>query len=159
MKVRIAEWLAHDTRVIEIVDFGSVDETYPTVAQSAGEAVAAKRIDRAILVCGTGLGVCITANKVPGVRAAVAHESYSLERSILSNNCQVVCFGSRIIAAESAVRLVDEWLNLEFDPTSRSAAKVQLITNYESRSHEVKFQLLGETPPSSPDAYQGEPHD
>jgi ribose 5-phosphate isomerase B len=74
----------------------------------------------------------ISANKVPGVRAAVVHDGYSAERSVLSNNCQVMTLGSRIIAEVSALRLVNEWLGYEFDPASPSAAKLQVIEDYET---------------------------
>lgn len=74
----------------------------------------------------------ISANKVPGVRATVAHDSYSVERSILSNNCQILTFGARIINIELAKKLTAEWLTYEFDKQSLSASKVQEITKYES---------------------------
>jgi len=69
--------------------------------------------------------------QVPGIRAAVVHDSYAAERSVLSNDCQIMAMGSRIIAGVSAYRLVDEWLGYEFDPTSPSAAKLRLIEEYE----------------------------
>ena len=92
----------------------------------AGEA------DRALLVCGTGLGVAISANKVPGVRAVTAHDSYSVERSVLSNDAQVLCFGQRVVGLGLARRLASEWLDYHFDQNSRSAAKVQVLTSYEA---------------------------
>jgi ribose 5-phosphate isomerase B len=88
--------------------------------------------DRALLICGTGIGMAISANKVPGVRATTAHDIYSLERSVLSNNCQVLALGGRVIAPELAWSLVDRWLDLNFDDKSPSAAKVQIINNYEA---------------------------
>ena len=87
--------------------------------------------DRALLVCGTGLGVAISANKVPGVRAVTAHDSFSVERAILSNDAQVLCFGQRVIGIELARRLAAEWLGYQFDPESASAEKVAAISGYE----------------------------
>jgi ribose 5-phosphate isomerase B len=87
--------------------------------------------DRALLLCGTGLGVAISANKVPGIRAVTAHDSFSVERAILSNDAQVLCFGQRVIGIELARRLVKEWLGYRFDPQSASAAKVAAINDYE----------------------------
>lgn len=87
--------------------------------------------DRALLVCGTGLGVAISANKVEGIRAVTAHDPYSVERSVLSNNAQVLCFGQRVIGLELAKKLVDEWVELRFDESSASAEKVRDIGNYE----------------------------
>ena len=88
-------------------------------------------VDRALLLCGTGLGVAIAANKVPGVRAVTAHDSYSVERAVLSNNAQVLTMGQRVIGLELARRLAREWLGYTFDPGSASAAKVALIDGYD----------------------------
>jgi ribose 5-phosphate isomerase B len=85
-----------------------------------------------LLICGTGLGVAISANKVPGIRAVTAHDCYSVERSVLSNNAQVLTMGQRVIGLELAKRLVTEWLGYHFDPTSASAQKVDSISSYET---------------------------
>jgi ribose 5-phosphate isomerase B len=77
--------------------------------------------------------MAISANKVPGIRATVAHDSYSVERSVLSNDCQVLTLGARVVGLELAKRLVDEWLGYEFDPGSQSAAKVAVISEFEER--------------------------
>ena len=126
--------LAEDPRV-EVRDFGVPDAgdatAYPHVGLAVAEAVARGEARRGLLVCGTGIGMAITANKVPGVRATVAHDSYSVERSVLSNACQVLTLGARVIGPELARRLVDEWLSYEFDPASASAEKVAVITAYE----------------------------
>jgi ribose 5-phosphate isomerase B len=120
--------------VASVVDVG-VDATghtpYPTVAIAAAELVAAGKADRALLVCGTGLGVAISANKVPGIRAVTAHDSYSVERSVLSNNAQVLTFGQRVVGLELARRLAREWLTYRFDESSASAEKVKVLTDYE----------------------------
>lgn len=104
---------------------------YPSVAIAAAELVAAGKADRALLVCGTGLGVAIAANKVPGVRAVTAHDPFSVKRSVLSNNAQILCFGQRVVGLELARRLAKEWLAYRFDETSPSAAKVQILKDYE----------------------------
>jgi ribose 5-phosphate isomerase B len=104
---------------------------YTSVAMAAAELVARGKADRALLVCGTGLGVAIAANKVSGVRAVTAHDSFSVERSVLSNNAQVLTFGQRVIGLELARRLAREWLTYTFDESSASAAKVTLIKDYE----------------------------
>src|SRR5215218_4487538 len=128
--------LKADDRVAEVTDIGvGTDEStaYPHIAVAAARMVAEGKADRALLVCGTGLGVAISANKVPGVRAVTAHDSFSVERSVLSNNAQVLCFGQRVIGIELARRLAREWLGYEFDPTSASASKVEAISSYEGR--------------------------
>lgn len=119
-----------------IVDFGVPDAdtptAYPHIALDVAQAVAAGDADRGLLICGTGIGMAISANKVPGIRATVAHDSYSVERSVLSNNCQILTLGARVIGPELALRLVDEWLTYEFDAASASAAKVALIDAWEA---------------------------
>src|SRR5258705_8637067 len=126
--------LRADDRVVEVTDIGvGSDENtaYPHVAVAAARLVAEGKADRALLVCGTGLGVAISANKVPGIRAVTAHDSFSVERAILSNDAQVLCFGQRVIGIELARRLVREWLGYRFDPESASAEKVAAICDYE----------------------------
>lgn len=120
--------------VAEVTDVG-VDAdghtAYPKVAIAAAEMIARGEADRALLVCGTGLGVAIAANKVKGIRAVTAHDSFSVERAVLSNNAQVLTFGQRVVGLELARRLAAEWLTYRFDETSASAAKVQLMADYE----------------------------
>jgi ribose 5-phosphate isomerase B len=117
---------------------GSGHAPYPTIAIAAAELVAAGKADRALLVCGTGLGVAMSANKVPGIRAVTAHDSYSVERSVLSNNAQVLTFGQRVVGLELARRLAREWLTYRFDETSASAEKVNVLSEYEAHeAHEA----------------------
>lgn len=121
---------------VEVTDFGVPDaETstaYPHIGADVAQAVARGEADRGLLVCGTGIGMAITANKVPGIRATVAHDAYSVERSVLSNNCQVLTMGARVIGPELAWTLVQEWLRHTFDDTSASAEKVALIEALET---------------------------
>ncbi|MBB5917488.1 ribose 5-phosphate isomerase B [Nocardia transvalensis] len=127
--------LEADERVAEVMDVGVGDDehtAYPHVAVAAARMITEGRADRALLICGTGLGVAISANKVPGIRAVTAHDSFSVERSVLSNDAQVLCFGQRVVGLELARRLAKEWLGYHFDPESASAAKVAAIGRYES---------------------------
>jgi ribose 5-phosphate isomerase B len=137
LKNAIKKALENDPRV-EIRDYGVPDAkdttAYPHVGLDVAEAVAKGDARRGLLVCGTGIGMAITANKVPGIRATVAHDSYSVERSVLSNNCQVLTLGARVVGSELAKKLVDEWLSLEFDESSASAEKVAIITDYEGKT-------------------------
>jgi ribose 5-phosphate isomerase B len=129
--------LSADPRVAEVIDVGvgPGDHTaYPHVALAAAKLVADGTADRALLVCGTGLGVAISANKVPSVRAVTAHDSYSVERAVLSNDAQVLCLGQRVVGLELARRLAREWLGYRFDPASPSAAKVAAISAHEQRA-------------------------
>ncbi len=133
-KELIKKDLEADPRVSTVTDVGVTGDeqtAYPHVAVEAARLVADGRADRAILICGTGLGVAISANKVKGIRAVTAHDGYSVERSVLSNDAQVLCMGQRVIGIELARRLVKEWLGYEFDSTSASNAKVEALNAYE----------------------------
>lgn len=127
--------LEQNDGVASVIDVG-VDAdghtAYPRVAIAAAELVAKGEADRALLICGTGLGVAIAANKVAGIRAVTAHDSFSVERSVLSNDAQVLTMGQRVIGIELARRLVREWLTYRFDRASASADKVAVIDQYET---------------------------
>ncbi|GAA4551285.1 MULTISPECIES: RpiB/LacA/LacB family sugar-phosphate isomerase [Amycolatopsis] len=135
LKDQLRDLLLADERVDEVTDLGvasGADErAYPLLGLAAAETIARGEADRGVLVCGTGIGMAISANKVPGVRATVAHDSYSAERSIKSNDCQVITFGARAIGPELAKKIVTEWVGYRFDPGSPSASKVAHITEYE----------------------------
>lgn len=137
-KERLKADLLADDRVSVVIDLGvyaGEHTPYPSVAIAVAQKVAAGEVDRGLLICGTGLGVAISANKVEGVRAVTAHDSYSVERSVLSNNAQVLCMGQRVIGIELARRLVREWLDYRWDDTSPSAGKVAVLDEYERRDH------------------------
>lgn len=127
--------LTSEGLVASLADVGVDPEShtaYPSVAIAAAEKVAAGEADRALIFCGTGLGVAIAANKVAGIRAVTAHDSFSVERAVLSNNAQVLTMGQRVVGIELAKRLVREWLTYRFDESSASAEKVALIGEYEA---------------------------
>ena len=127
--------LEADPRVDEVIDAGLApgeEVDYPHVAVKAARLIANGRADRGLFVCGTGMGVAMAANKVPGIRASVAHDSFSVERLIKSNNAQVLTFGERVIGLELARRLAKEWLGHTFDETSASAPKVATLEAYDA---------------------------
>ena len=131
LKVEIIHFL--EERGIEVDDFGAAEGDvvlYPDVAYTVADAVAAGKYERAILVCGTGIGMSICANKVPGVRAAVCHDPFSAERARKSNNAQIMCMGERVIGPELAKYLVNIWLACDF-AGGGSAAKVDRINELE----------------------------
>lgn len=118
----------------EIVDVGVYNEDpslYPETADKLCKEITNGNCERGLLLCGTGIGMAITANKVPGIRAAVAHDIFSLARMIKSNNCQVLCMGARIIAPQSAELLLDRWLEIEFKdgPSTPKVEKIMEIEN------------------------------
>ena len=126
--ISVVEGLGH-----EVTDFGSDDPIYANVAFKVGEAVAAGEYDRGLLFCGTGIGVCIAANKVKGVYAACVNDIYQAQRAALSNNANIITMGAQVVGLERAKCYVKEYLSLTFDPNSRSAAKVQRICDYEEK--------------------------
>ena len=103
------------------------DPFYANLSDRVANEVLAGKYDRAILVCGTGIGVCISANKVPGIRAALTHDTYSAERAALSNNAQIITMGARVIGTELAKSVADAFLKESFDPKGRSATNVAAI--------------------------------
>lgn len=110
----------------EIVDL-SQGGFYADTAAAVARAILEGRHDRGMLFCGTGIGVCISANKVPGIRAALTHDTYSAERAAKSNNAQIITMGARVIGPELAKAVVDAWLACEFDVMGPSAANVEAI--------------------------------
>jgi ribose 5-phosphate isomerase B len=116
------------------VDNLSQSGFYADLSAKVASAVKEGRYDRAILCCGTGIGVCISANKVPGIRAALTHDTYSAERAAKSNNAQIITMGARVIGPELAKAIVDTWLASEFDPSGPSAANVEAINRLDKNA-------------------------
>ena len=115
----------------EVADLGSDDPIYVNTAIRLAEAVAAGKCDRGVLLCGTGIGVSIAANKVKGAYAANVSNVYQAQRAELSNNANIITIGAQVIGEELAKCLVKEYLSVTFDPKSRSVPKIQRIYNYE----------------------------
>ena len=122
----------HDVHELSRTDAGP-DAFYANLSDRVGSAVLKGDDDRAILVCGTGIGVCIAANKVPGIRAALTHDTYSAERAAKSNNAQIITMGARVIGPELAKAIVDSWLASAFDPNGASAGNVEAINRLDAR--------------------------
>jgi ribose 5-phosphate isomerase B len=119
----------------ECEDYGSDDPIYANVAIDVAEAVAAGKHDRGILMCGTGIGMSIAANKVPGAYAALCSDAYSTERSIKSNNVNIMTLGQQVTGVELAKSLVSIWMASQYSPGGRSEPKIQRICEY-AREHE-----------------------
>ena len=117
-----------------VTDFGSDDVIYANVAIRVGQAVAAGEYDRGILICGTGIGVSIAANKVKGVYAALVTNIYQAQRAQLSNRANVIALGAQVLGIELAKCLVKEYLSNYYNSNSRSAEKVARIAAYEEES-------------------------
>ena len=120
---------------IEVTDEGCRDDEvvlYPNIAERVANIVADGEADRGILICGTGIGMAMAANKVKGIRAAVCHHPFSTERSRKSNDAQIMCMGARVIGPELAKMLVKLWLTCDF-AGGGSAPKVEAINQMEEK--------------------------
>ncbi|MDF2548752.1 MAG: ribose-5-phosphate isomerase [Anaerosolibacter sp.] len=123
---------------IDFTDFGchkGENVLYPDVAHTVAKEIADGKYDRGILLCGTGIGMAITANKVPGIRAATCHDVFSAERARKSNDAQIITMGAQIIGSELAKMLIDAWLASEFQG-GRSKPKVDLINEIDAVYHQ-----------------------
>jgi len=136
LKNEIKNFLSQQGLTVEDLGVESeADQTaYPLIAQKVCEAIIQSGYRKeGILICGTGIGMAITANKFPGIYAAVCHDSYSAERARLSNNSNIICMGARIIGPELAKKVLKEWLNLEFKG-GRSVDKLAKIKEIERKT-------------------------
>lgn len=133
LKQVIIEFLK--SKGVEFDDLGCYSKDpvlYPDVAEKVALAIAEGKYDRGILICGTGIGMAITANKVPGIRAACCHDVYSAERARKSNDAQIMTLGARVIGEELAKSLVEVWLNSEF-AGGRSLPKVERMNEIDKK--------------------------
>ena len=132
LKQEIKKYL--DEKGIEYKDYGcdSLDSVdYPVYAKKVAHAILDGECEKGILICGTGIGVSIAANKVPGAYAALVNNVYQAQRAQLSNNANIITLGAQVTGIELAKCLVKEYLSVTFDPESRSMPKVARITEYE----------------------------
>ena len=120
-----------------VKDFGSDDPIYARVAFTVGEAVSSGKFDRGILLCGTGIGMSIAANKVPGIYAALCSDTYSAERAIKSNNANLLALGAFTTGTEVAKRIVRTWMDARWESGTSSEPKVACYMEY-ARKHQVK---------------------
>ena len=134
LKQEIEAFLETDPRVDSVVDLSTPDITYPRVSFAAARAVVAGDADRAVLVCGTGIGTAIAANKVAGARAATAHDLITVRGAVENYDAQILCLGQNVIAPIHARALVDIWLDLRHDPNGSYGPKIAEITEFEALS-------------------------
>jgi RpiB/LacA/LacB family sugar-phosphate isomerase len=130
----LAEHLKDRHEVSEVSKLAEgADEFYANISDRVASDVLKGKYDRAILICGTGIGVSISANKVPGIRAALCHDTYSAERAALSNNAQIITMGARVIGVEVAKTIADAFLAQTFDEKGRSASNVAAINEVDAK--------------------------
>ncbi|WP_054953143.1 RpiB/LacA/LacB family sugar-phosphate isomerase [Flaviflexus massiliensis] len=133
LKEEIRKFLEEDERVTSVADLSSPDVTYPDVSISAADMIVGGEADRAILICGTGIGTAIAANKVRGARAATAHDLITARGAVENYDAQILCMGQNIIAPAYARALVDVWLDATHDPAGFYGPKVAEISAFEER--------------------------
>jgi ribose 5-phosphate isomerase B len=133
LKVALRDYLLEKHVQVDDIGVNSTEPVdYPDIGERLAEAVSAGQYDRGILVCGTGAGMAIVANKVPGVRAVCVHDPYTAERARASNDAQVITMGSQIVGTAVAKKLIDIWLQSEFQG-GRSAPKVAKINQLDRK--------------------------
>jgi ribose 5-phosphate isomerase B len=132
LKDEIRSFLVDDDRVDAVLDLSEPEITYPAVSFLAAQKVSAGEVDRAVLICGTGVGTAISANKVKGVRAATAHDLVTVRGAVENYDAQILCMGQNVIAAPYARMLIDLWLDLRHDPTTSYGPKVDEIAAFEA---------------------------
>ncbi len=141
-KTQIMEHLV--SKGFEVVNFGANETTrtdYPIFAKKVSYAIKTGECDLGILICGTGVGMSLTANKVPGIRAVVCSEPYSAVLSKQHNNTNVLCFGARVIGIELAKMIVDQWLAAEFEG-GRHQVRVDMLTELDNVQNEEELRIL-----------------
>lgn len=119
-----------EARGIEYKDFGTYSEAscdYPVYAKAAAHAVADGECEKGILICGTGIGISITANKVPGIRAALCHDCFSAEATRLHNDANILAMGARVIGPGHALKIVDTFLDTPFSNEERHIRRISQI--------------------------------
>ncbi|HEX6677908.1 MAG TPA: RpiB/LacA/LacB family sugar-phosphate isomerase [Actinomycetes bacterium] len=116
---------------LDLSPAGGGDLDVPEVARLVAESIRRGEADRGVLVCGTGVGMAIAANKVPGIRAAVCHDVYTAEHARNSNDVQVIVFGSRVVGGELAKRVLDAWLAAGFEPNERRRRRMAQLAALE----------------------------
>jgi ribose 5-phosphate isomerase B len=132
LKMEIKGYLVK--REDEYKDFGCFSKEacdYPDIAHAVAKAVASGDFDRGILICGTGAGMAMSANKVPGIRAAAAHDCYTAMMTRLDNDANIVTLGGRVLGSGLAVQIVETWLKTEFSNVARHAERVGKISRIE----------------------------
>jgi ribose 5-phosphate isomerase B len=128
LKQAILEYL--DNRGIEYKDYGCGDVTtsnYPDYAKSVGRAIQKKECDLGILICGTGIGISIAANKMKGIRAALCHDCFSAEATRLHNDANVLALGARVVGVGHALKIVETFINTEFSKDERHIQRIKMI--------------------------------
>jgi ribose 5-phosphate isomerase B len=120
----------------EILDLGTHNTEpvdYPDYAKAVGEAVLNGKAERGLIVCGSGIGACVAANKLPGIRAALCHDSYSARQGVSHDDVNVLCFGARVIGPALALEVLQVWLTARFSEGERHKRRLAKIESLEKQ--------------------------
>jgi ribose 5-phosphate isomerase B len=136
LKTELLPWLRDQGH--EVLDLGAYAldpaDDYPDFADAVAQAVASGQADRGIIVCGSGVGACVAANKVPGVRACLCHDTYSAHQGVEHDDTNVLCLGARVIGGELARELTTAFLNAQFSGEERHRRRLDKVLEIERRS-------------------------
>lgn len=138
LKELVAERLAD--RAASVTDCGTDDRTscdYPDFAIAVAGEVLSGRADRGIVICGSGVGVSVAANKIPGIRAAICHDTYSAHQGVEHDDMNVLCIGGRIIGSELAMEIIEAFLAAEYTPGERHARRLAKVLEIEAKGLKI----------------------
>ena len=144
LKTTVGEWLAAAGHAL--VDCGAMDDApsdYPDFARAVGLAVLEGRAERGVLICGSGVGASVAANKLPGIRAALCHDTFSARQGVEDDDLNVICCGSRVIGPALAMEVVNAFLAARFSGLERHARRLGKIAQIERDARDGKFDTLG----------------
>jgi ribose 5-phosphate isomerase B len=136
LKTQMAEWLSATWYVV--TDFGAtqlaLDDDYPDYVIPLAGAMAAGKVERGIAICGSGVGACVAANKMPGARAGVCHDNFSAHQGVEDDDMNVLCLGSRVVGAALAQELIETFLGARFSGAERHRRRLAKVAKIENRS-------------------------
>jgi ribose 5-phosphate isomerase B len=139
---------------VDIVDMGAdecdVNDDYPDFVELVGRAIAEAEVDRGIIICGSGVGACVAANKMPGIRACVCHDTYSAHQGVEHDDLNVLCLGARVIGVEVATELTIAFLMARFSGEERHVRRLQKVQALET-ARLAAFDESSIVPDTSPD--------
>ena len=137
------DMVAYLENIYEIIDLGAdifdEQDDYPEFAEAVAQVVVSRKAERGILICGSGVGACIAANKIPGIRACLCHDIYSAHQGVEHDDMNILCLGARVVGIELAKELVDAFLNANYSGEERYQRRLEKILEIERKSFQGKI--------------------
>jgi ribose 5-phosphate isomerase B len=132
LKTKIIEFLVNlGHKVNDLGAFNEEPSDYPDYASAVAQKIVSKKADRGILICGSGVGICVAANKFPGIRAATCHDTFSAHQGVEDDNINVLCLGARVIGSELAKEIIGVWLSASFSGAERHRRRLAKVKDIE----------------------------